>query len=399
MASSQGGMTRQQQQNSLVATNRAARQAILQRALEMTQLVYSQSISSPAAGNNIITVPPRPVGLIKGFWVELTGTITANSGHTLNATTLNVANFLSNITFYDLNNNLRINTPGWHIHLLNSVKKRRPFVSAYTTDNPCGFGSNMGANNWIYNPGQITSTPGRINMLYWVPLAYSDRDLRGAIYGNVVSATMQLILTINPNPIVANTADPTFAIYQDTSTVGTGALSAVTINVYQDYFDQLPQIQNQGPFLPILDLSTIYELKTTSLTGMVTNQDFPISYSNYREFISTMLMYDNSVSGGALNPGTDINYLALQSANFTNIFKTDPYLVSMITREDVMDDFPKGIYYLSTRKRPLSTVQYGNLEAILNPSGTVNTGAQVLAAYEDFAIVNTVTGAGSLPAG
>lgn len=392
-------MTRQQAQNNLVATNRAARSAILQRALEMTQLIYSQTIAAPAPGNNIVTVPPRPVGLIKGFWIELTGTINAGA-LTLDPTTLNVANFLSNVTFYDLNNNLRINTPGWHLHLLNSVKKRRPFVCAYTTDNPCGFGSNMGVNNWIYNPGAIDATTGRINMLYWVPLAYSDRDLRGAIYGNVVNATMQLILTINPNPIVLSTSDPTFAIYQSTTASITGtSLTNVTINVYQDYFDQLPQIQNQGPFLPILDLSTIYELKTTSLTGMVTNQDFPIPYSNYREFISTMLMYDNSTGGSALNPGTDINYLALQSANFTNIFKTDPFLVSMITREEVMDDFPIGIYYLATRKRPLSTVQYGNLEAIINPLGTVNTGAQILAAYEDFAIVNTVTGAGSLPAG
>ena len=395
----QSGMTRQQAQNNLVATNRAARSAILQRALEMTQLIYSQTIATPAPGNNIVTVPPRPVGLIKGFWIELSGTMDTGSV-TGDPTTLNVANFLSNITFYDLNNNLRINTPGWHLHLLNSVKKRRPFVSAYTTDNPCGFGSNMGVNNWIYNPGALASTTGTIRMLYWVPLAYSDRDLRGAIYGNVVNATMQLILTINPNPIVISTADPTFAIYQSTTAAITGAaLTNVTINVYQDYFDQLPQIQNQGPFLPILDLSTIYELKTTSLTGMVTNQDFPIPYSNYREFISTMLMYDNSTGGSALNPGTDINYLALQSANFTNIFKTDPFLVSMITREEVMDDFPIGIYYLATRKRPLSTVQYGNLEAIVNPLGTVNTGAQILAAYEDFAIVNTVTGAGSLPAG
>jgi hypothetical protein len=396
---SSGGMSRQQQQNNLVATNRMARQAILQRALEMTQLVYSQSIAAPGPGNNIITVPPRPVGLIKGFWVELTGTV--NSGAlTLDPTTLNVSNFLSNVTFYDLNNNLRINTPGWHLHLLNSVKARRPFVSAYTTDNPCGFGSNMGANNWIFSPGPLVATTGTIRMLYWVPLAYSDRDLRGAIYGNVVSATMQLILTINPNPFALSTGDPTFAIFQSTTASITGAtLTNVTVNVYQVYFDQLPQIQNQGPFLPILDLSTIYELKTTSLTGMVTNQDFPIPYSNYREFISTMLMYDNSTGGSLLNPGTDINYLALQSANFTNIYKTDPYLVSMITRQDVMDDFPVGIYYISTRKKPLSTVQYGNLEAILNPLGTVNAGAQVLAAYEDFAIVNTVTGAGSLPAG
>lgn len=389
----------QSQQQSLTQLNMSARQAILSRALEMKQLIFSQTIATPGIGNNVITVPPRNVGLIKGFYVEITGTMTETAGHNITPTEFNVANFLSNVTFYDLNNNLRINSPGWHLHLLNSVKKRRPFVSAFTTDNPCGFGSNMGANNWIYNPGTLNSggtASGPVRMLYWVPLAYSDRDLRGAVYANVVNATLQLVLTLNPTPFISTASDNTFAMYT-TSAAGVGVLSAVTINVYQVYFDQLPQVQGKGPFLPILDLSTIYELKSTSLTGMTTNQDFPIPYSNFREFISTIILYDNGAP--PLNPGTDINYIALQSANFTNIFKIDPYLNSMETREDVQDDFPIGTYYISHRKRPLSTVQYGNLELIINPAGAVNAGAQIITAYEDFAIVNSVTGAGSLPAG
>lgn len=390
----------QTQQQNLAVLNMQARNAILANALEMQQLIYSQTIPTPGIGNNVITVPPRNVGLIKGFFVELSGTMTESAGHNITPTELNVANFLSNITFYDLNNNLRINTPGWHMHLLNSVKGHRPFVSAFTTDNPTGFGSNMGANNWIRNPGTLNSgatASGVVRMLYWVPLAYSDRDLRGAIYANVVNATLQLVLTINPTPFVSTASDSTFAMYT-TSAAGVGTLTNVTVNVYQVYFDQLPQVQGKGPFLPVLDLSTIYELKTTSLTGMTVNQDFPIPYANFREFISTIFMYDNGSSETTLFAGTDINYVALQSANFTNIFKLDPYLLSMQTRQIVQDDFPIGTYYIDHRKRPISTVQYGNMELIVNPS-TVNSGAQILTAYEDFAIVNTVTGAGSLPAG
>lgn len=383
----------------IAAINMAARNAILSRALEMKQLIFSQTIATPGVNNNVITIPPRNVGLIKGFWVELSGTMTESAAHDITPTELNVANFLSNITFYDLNNNLRINTPGWHMHLLNSAKKRRPFCSAFTTDNPCGFGSNMGANSWIRNPGTLNSgatASGVVRMLYWIPLAYSDRDLRGAIYANVVNATLQLTLTINPAPFVSTASDNKFAMYT-TSAAGVGTLTNVTVNVYQVYYDQLPQVQGKGPFLPILDLSTIYELKTTALTGLSQNQDFPIPYSNFREFISTIFMFDNGTTT-ALAAGTDINYVALQSANFTNLFKVDPYLLSMETREEVQDDFPIGTYYISHRKRPLSTVQYGNMELIINPS-SVNTGSQVLTAYEDFAMVNSVTGAGSLPAG
>lgn len=386
-------------QPNLIQLNMAARSAITSRAIKMKQLIYSQTIPTPSNTNNVITINPRNVGLIAGFMVELSGTLTANAATNYTPTELNVSNFLSNITFNDLNNNVRINTPGYHMHWLNAVKKRRPAFAAFTTDNPTGFGSNMGANNWIRNPGTLNSggtAAGNVRMLYWVPLAYSDRDLRGAIFAQVVNATLQLILTINPTPYVVNSADYTFAMYTGAS--GSMTLSNVTVQVYQYYYDQLPQVdtpQGRGPFLPLLDLSTIYELKTTSLTGMSVNQDFPIPYSNFREFISTMMLFDN---GGTLSAGTDINYIALQSANFTNIFKQDPYLLSMETREMVQDDFPIGAYYISHRERPLSTVQYGNMEVILNPS-TVNSGAQVLTSYEDFAIVNTVTGAGSLPAG
>lgn len=383
-------------QPNLVQLNMMARSAIIARALEMKQLIFSQTIAAPGTTNNVVTINPRNVGLIKGFMVELSGTLTAGSGVNYTPTEFNAANFLSNISFYDLNNNLRINTPGWHMHMLNSVKKRRPSFSSFTTDNPCGFGSNMGVNNWIRNPGTLNSggtAAGQIRMLYWIPLAYSDKDLRGAIYANVVNATLQLVLTINPTPYVVNTADTTFAMY--TSASGSMTFTNVNINVYQYYYDQLPQVQGRGPLLPLLDLSTIYELKTTTLTGLSVNQDFPVPYSNFREFISTIALFDN---GGTLNAGTDLNYIALQSANFTNMFKLDPYLLSMETREMVQTDFPVGAYYISSRGRPLSTVQYGNMELLFNPS-TVNNGAQILTAYEDFAVVNTLTGAGSLPAG
>lgn len=384
-------------QQNLQIVNMQARQAILSQALEMKQVIFTQTIAAPGTTNNVVNVVPRAVGLVKGFYVEVSGTLTAPDANNYTPTELNAANLLSNITFYDLNNNQRINTTGWHLHMLASAKRRRPSFSAFTTDNPCGFGSNMGANNWIRNPGTLNSggtASGTIRMLYWVPLAYSDRDLRGAVYANVVNATLQLALTINPTPYVVTTGDKTNAIYTSAAGAGT-TLTNVTITVYQVYYDQLPMVPGKGPFLPIMDLSTIYELKFTTLTGLSVNQDFPIPFSNFREFISAIMLFDN---GGTLNAGTDINYIALQTANFTNVLKVDPFLLSMETREEVQDDFPIGAYYINLRKRPINTVQYGNTELILNPS-TVNAGAQIFTAYEDFALVNTLTGAGSLPAG
>jgi len=143
-------------------------------------------------------------------------------------------------------------------------------------------------------------------------------------------------------------------------------------------------------------LSTIYGLNNTSLTGMVKNQDFPIPYANFRDFLSTSVIWDN---GGTLTAGTDISYWALQSANFTNIFKIDPYLASLFVRKRIQCDVPVGCYYFDHRQKPISTIQYGNLELIQNISATVNSGAQDILGFEYFALVNTISGAGSLAAG
>lgn len=368
-----------------------ARQAVLASALEMTQNIYSAAVATPGNSANVVNVIPRNVGLVKRFTVELTATITNTSTSTLTATNFNAAQLLSQVVFNDLNNNTRIQTAGWHINAINTARARRVFGSALTQDSPIKYGSNLGGSMFAAPATIGPTTTGVVVMMYEIPLAYDDHDLRGALYCNVVNATMLLQLSLNPTPVVAAASDATLAVYSG----GTGSFTSVVVNVYQTFLDQLP-MGKQGPILPIQDLSTIYELKNTSLTGMVANQDYPIPYSNFRDFLSTFIVFDNN---GTLNGGTDINYFALQSANFTNIIKVDPFLLGLWTRKEIQDDFPKGLYYLSHRKKPLSTIQYGNLELIVNPSAVGAAAAQFLMGYEDFALVNTITGAGSLAAG
>ena len=106
-------------------------------------------------------------------------------------------------------------------------------------------------------------------MVYEVPLAYSDDDLRGVVYANVVNATMQLQLTINTAGFFAagSTADTTKAVYSSADSSVLGTLTNVTITVYQVYLDQLPVGQN-GVVLPVLDMATVYELKNTPFTAL-----------------------------------------------------------------------------------------------------------------------------------
>ncbi len=366
--------------------NAAARSLVLASSVERIQNVFSQSIDSTK--QSTINIIPRNVGLIKGFFVDIVADFTVGATTPAALTKLGAANILKQITFVDLQNNTRIQTTGWHIHLVNTARQSAPYgVANALSASPVGYGNNFDVMSAPAAPAALAT--GKIKMRYYIPLAYSDFDLRGAVYAGVVNATQNLQLVLNTGAFVAS-GDATEAVYTGNS----GTIGNVQINVYQHYLDQLPA-GNGGPILPMQDLSTIYELKNTTLTSMQAGQDFPIPYSNFRSFLSTFAIWDN---GGALNAGSDINYWALTSANYTNLFKYGPLESALLSRNRIGVDYPAGVYYFDHRTKPLNTIQYGNLELNLNAS-SVGTNSKVLVGFEDFAMINVISGAGSLPAG
>ena len=368
--------------------NALARALVTSQSVERIQSIFSSTIN--AANQNVVNINPRNVGLIKGFFVDVEADITAGVND-LSRTEFGPANILSQIRFDDLHNNTRIQTTGWHLAFINSIRNARPFGLAVAPSTaPINYGENW---TLISAPSTIVgAATGKVVMRYYVPLAYSNNDLRGAVYANVVNATMQLQLTINTAAATTTASNQKATSVYSGTTAGT--VGNVKITVYQHYLDQLPMGPN-GPVLPMQDLSTIYELKNTAMTGMTVDQDYPVQYSNFRTFLSTFAVFDN---GGTLNTGSDVNYWALRSANFTDIFKLSADESALLTRLQLGCDFPKGTYYFNHRDRPINTIQYGNMELVLN-ADTVNSGARVLMGYEDFAMINVVSGAGSLPAG
>jgi hypothetical protein len=366
------------------------RNIILQNAVEMRQQTYGQTLTGTIPGQ-VVNIPLRNVGLLKRLYVEIIFNLAQSAAETFTRTAQGPACVLSQVAFTDLSNQTRIQTTGWHLHHLATMRRANAFGAAFTNDSPVGIGSNFGV---IKAPASVT-TIQQIRMYYEVPLAYSDVDLRGAIYANVVNATMNLQLTVNPNLVAATGANSIQSVYSS-STASLGTITAFTVNVYQIYLDQLPMTQ-RGPVLPILDLSTAYTLNNTAISGLAVNQDNPISYANFRDFLSTTLIYDNN---GAVNAGTDINYFALQSANYTNIWKNNPFVTALEARNSIGDDPPLGTYYFQSRGKPVSTIQYGNMQLIVNPSTVTSaTGSQLLIGFEAMMLINMATSAGSLAAG
>lgn len=371
----------------LMQQNAQARAAILAQAVNMVQSIAGGTITSPGSQSNVVNVTPRLVGFAKRFLIEITATITnADAANDLTITEFGPANILQQVIFTDLSNNIRIQDAGWHLFLLSSVKRMRPFGAAFLNDSPINFGSNVPI---ISAPVTIPrSSSAQVSIIFEIPLTYSDTDFRGGIWLGVTNATANLQFTINPNPTVASGADATLAMYSGTANA---SISSFTYNVYQNYLDQLP-IGKNGVVLPINDISTVYLLNNIVQSSINVNQDYPIPYANFRDFLSTTAIFDN---GGTLNNGSDINYWAIQAANYVNLIKVDPNIVSLWTRNILQTDAPLGTWYFSHRHKPISTLQYGNTELILN-ANTVNAGARLLMGYESFALVNLIAQAGAL---
>lgn len=373
------------QQVSPMQINRAQRDAVLANAVPMKQLI--QSVSVVPAQQSTINIQPRNVGLIKGFLIEVSGTVTNGATDAATRTQFGAANMVRNFQFTDLNNNVRVNCPGWALALLDSARQGWGYGGTYANNIPMGYGNNF---NVMAAPASVAAaTDAAVKMTYYLPLAYSGEDLRGAIYAAVVSATMNLQINLNTTPFVG-AGDSLEAIYSGNANGVWKAETPITINVYQLYWDQLP-VLNGGPVLPMLDLNTIYELKQTTLTGMAVSQDFPVPYANFRDFLSTTVVFDN---GGSFNFGTDVNYWSLTSANFTNLFKVSPEIAALEARQTFMTDLPGGCYHFSHRERPINTISFGNMELNLNAK-TVNSNAKLLAFFEAFAQVNQLMSSGS----
>lgn len=374
------------QQLSAYQQNDLARQAVLNNALDVWQQIFQTTVTTGIPGT-VLNIPLKQVGLLKRLLVKITCNFAQGAAETQTLTKFGPSNILSSIIFNDLSNLTRIQTTGWHMHMLACCRRQAAFGAAFTNDSPIQSGNVF---NVIKAPASVTTVQG-LTMYFEVPISYGDFDLRGAVWLNVVNATAQLQLTINPNFSVATGTDATLAVYQS-STAQIGVISTMTITVFQNYLDQIPQ-PNGRPILPMVDLSYAYMLNNTQAGGLVVNQDNPIPFSNFRQFMSQFVVYDNA---GVLNAGTDINNFALQAANSVNIFKVDPITVALWTREYVGDDFPAGTYYFDFRKRPVNTIQFGNMQLTVNPSTVTSNASVFLIGYESLAALNQVVNAGSL---
>lgn len=396
-------MTAAQRQQALAMANMNNRALVLAQSTNMLQPFTTQTVFP--ANQPSLTLTPNFVGLIKRFYIVLSGTINNTGSTTITLTPWGLSNLISNIIYTDPQNNQRHNTLGLHLSLISVAKRNRPFATSlpvnttFTTGGAINIASmfNTPTASWPVFQAPLTiaaGDPGNFRAVFELPLAYSDSDLRGAVYSNLVNATQNIQITFNQQAVTANPADPTYAVYSG-ATGSAGNISSVTCTAYQEYLYNLPVAQDGTPILPGQDLSTVYQLKNTNQIGITANQNFNVSYANFNSFVSTATIFNSTGTNAGLLTGGDVNYWQLTAANLTAIWKKEPLLVAQESRERTLMDMPPGSYYFDSRLAPVLTNQFGNVQLTLNPlNGGANATLQTL--WEYFASLSTAGSGGSL---
>jgi len=393
---SSGGNSPAANSSNPVAQNAAARRALIPgpntQTVRRIQQIGTFSPTYTAGQQQTIIVNPAPVGIITRFIIRVSANIAQGNAETQTRVQNGAAAFFSNVLYVDTSNQTRINCTGWYLNQLAMLRRRRILGGALTSDisGVGGIGANY-TSNIMAAPSSVTTSVPFVTY-YEVPLAYGKDDLRGAVLAALINATQSLTLTINPNFFVTSTdtVNVAEAAYQSSSSQ-LGVITNINITVYQEYIDQFG-----GLALPQIDLGTQYLLQTVGGYIPVANQDLIVPYSNFRLFMSTVLRYNNS---GTFSAGSDVNYIAIRTANATDLIHVDPYTLTLQGREWCGDDLPAAYYWINHREKPLFTNQFGNLSWVFQANNVTGVNSTVTVGYEQLALMNQLPAAGAIPSG
>jgi len=198
---------------------------------------------------------------------------------------------------------------------------------------------------------------GTIYFSIYVPMAYDPAsDLTGAVLTQTNVGEHYITIEL---PSALSGADPYQFPYGPATGVTLGG-SGVTIETFQNYIQ--PQAMNAA-FLPMIDLSTIYgfegDYQTTA--NIAANQATYINFPNNRSILSTLIQYENGTTFTA--NGTDIGAITLVANSNTNFREHTPRQLRELQRNIANCDMPNGTYYIGSRRQPILTQLYANVQA------------------------------------
>jgi hypothetical protein len=327
--------------------NMIARQNLLATGISMVKRLQ------PVVGalGSSMKIPLLRMGIMTGVLLQVTVPVNV----TATATPSPVApwNILQTVSYNDFAGVQRTRSNGFQLWCAQSMKQADALSTAAVMGYPGGAGPALVADTNILNLPTATGA-GNITFSVYVPMAYDPAsDLTGAILTqtNVGEHFINIQLA---NALV--NADPWIAPY----TAGTATTTGVTVEAFQYYI----QPQNMSADnLPLIDLSTVYGFEGGFQTSanIASGQATYINLPNNRSILSTLINFEN---GGAFTlNGADLSQITLVANSNTNFKEQTPRLVRETMRNIVNADMPGASYYLGSRRQPILTQLYANVQA------------------------------------
>lgn len=202
----------------------------------------------------------------------------------------------------------------------------------------------------------------------YIPLAYDPQsDLTGAVM-TATNVGEHYITVELASDLVS--ADPWVAPYISGDVTPNGN---VKIETFQFYIQ--PQSMNEN-MLPVIDLSTIYGFEGGFQTtaNINTNQDIFIDYPNNRSVLSALITFENGSK--FTQNGTDVSQITLIANSNTNFREMTPRMLREIMRNIQNSDAPAGTYYISSRRNPILTHLYANVQARFSIANAETSGVK-----------------------
>lgn len=363
-------MAQQQQMNPL-QQNMMARQRLLQQGISMVK----QLPTVTQTNLNQIRIPLQRMGIMTGVLLQFALQVDVTDAGTPAVSLMAPYNIAKQVTYTDFAGVNRTKTNGWQLHTAQSFKQGDALSAIPSMSGGSGAAPSLNYNTNILNMPVAAGANQLIYFSIYVPMAYDPaNDLTGAVLTQ--TNVGEHFITVDL-PSALSGADPWQYPFGSSSTV---ALDSLTVQAFQFYIQ--PQAMN-ADFLPLIDLSTVYGFEGGYQTtaNIAANQDVFVNYPNNRSVLSALISYENNSAFTANE--TDVNSIVLLANSNTHFREMTPRMLREAMRNMVNSDIASGSYFITSRRQPILTQLYANVQAKFNIASVAGAGVtQLISQYE-----------------
>jgi len=357
------------QQISAYQQNLMARQNLLMTGISMTKRLQ------PVTGSlgDRIRIPLLRMGVMTGVTLHFSVPVTLATFDSVSP--LAPYNLAQQITYTDFAGVNRTKTNGFQLWLAQAMKQGDMLGAIPQMSGGSGSAPTYNYNTNILNLPAANGSSTIYFSLY-VPMAYDPAsDLTGAVLTQTNVGEHYIDVQL---PVSLSGADPYTALY-GSATAATVAANGVTVQAFQHYIQ--PQDMTSAN-LPLLDLSTIYGFEGgyQSSANISANQAKFIDLPNNRSIFSTLVMYEEN--GAFVANETNISGVTLLANSNTFFREMTPRLVREQMRNIINSDAPPSCYYIGSRRQPILTQLYANVQVKMDVTSATAGVTQMISQYE-----------------